>query len=289
MPTPLVKKACGHTVRLHRRENADQKYCLKCRQEQHAVIERDPAVQRYFTVIKSRPRNDGYLSYNTRAKTLRSVRLFLQFLNVPTTEHGLSDLITHKRNNPQDLSLDDKLEEFANKQPIKDHRSTGTYILGIFKGNRAESKAKSDCNFRSETEPISDGILKAIYNDMDEDSKLLMDYQSFAGERIGCLARAGIQRFKRFDSKYTTLFIERTANKNRIQHHSIIPDSIAQRVLERAKSNPKGIPFPDYARMWKKITIYAREKYDVKLNSSYLRKRFETIAEETAMPTNHWC
>ena len=78
-------------------------------------------------------------------------------LKITTTT--LTDLITSKRKNPQDFTIDDKLEIFSNLEPIKSHRNYATYIKGIFKSNRTPLSTYVDNHCCSETKPISEGIL----------------------------------------------------------------------------------------------------------------------------------
>ena len=129
------------------------------------VIEQDPAIQRYFTVIRAKARNKGHLSQESSYKALKSARLFLTFLKIPLSENALTNLIQKKRNNPSDFTIDDANEVFGNLQPLRSHRSFATYINGIFRANRAPLTSKIDCHFNGKTAKISEGVLTQIFND----------------------------------------------------------------------------------------------------------------------------
>jgi hypothetical protein len=82
------------------------------------TITKDPAVQRYFTHIRNKPTNAGYLSDSTEAAIRNGARHFLQFLKLPITETAISELVAKKRSNPTHYSIDDAIEDFANPQDM---------------------------------------------------------------------------------------------------------------------------------------------------------------------------
>ena len=50
----------------------------------------------------------------------------------------------------------------------------------------------------------------------------------------------------------------------------------------------KVTPFPEYDFIAWKMTKYCAQKFNAKLTSHYFRKRFATIANNTAMPADDW-
>jgi hypothetical protein len=165
-------------------------------------------------------------------------------------------------------------------------------MLGIFNSNHCRLSAQSPCHFSSKTEKISEGILRAIYNELDEEKQLMMQLQAYSGQRQHCLNTINLHQIKNINKyeKYAILNIKSHQNKSRLEHICIVPMEITIKVLQFStkNGNHRNIPFPENTHLWSQITKMAREKYKVRLTSHYLRKRFCTIAHETAMPTNHW-
>jgi hypothetical protein len=277
------------TARYNRRHtNARTRRRLDKRIDDNYLIETDPSIQRYFTLIKSKQKNLGYLSDKTRSHALNSARHFLLFLDKPITNTATSELIQSKRSNPQDYTLDDILEEFSNLEPIRSHRIRANYVKGIFKANRAPLQSKADCHFPTTTKPISNGILRAIYNELDQRKQDLIQYQAYAGQRIRCLALVSLEQIDMNRDAFATIHITHTQNKTRQEHDCIVPKELMQRIIERAKKLNLPCPFSNYEQLWKEITLFAQAKYQVRLTSHYLRKRFATIASDTPMDVNQW-
>ncbi len=67
-----------------------------------------------------------------------------------------------------------------------------------------------------------------------------------------------------------------------------MPIDFAKKVIDTAKNTGRRVPFPNYESQWKKIRNLAEQEYHVYLHSHYMRKRFQTIAESTMMPANHY-
>jgi hypothetical protein len=127
-----------------------------------------------------------------------------------------------------------------------------------------------------------------------------MDYQAYAGERIGCLAGytghnptartegLTLDQIKPFDERYSIIRIKSHQTKARYEHICVLPRPLAERITRSAKARGRTHPFPNYESQWKVITQQALRSYGVRLTSHYLRKRFATIAQRTPMPTNSW-
>jgi Phage integrase family len=200
-------------------------------------------------------------------------------------------LIKVQKDNRQDDSIADQLETFANPtnlRYLKTRRNYGVYILGIFKANRTRLNATVNNHFDARTKPISDGILKEIRSKLDDRYKDLIDLQAYAGQRIHALATIPIQQIDITHPKYAIINIHTQQNKTRQEHFSIVPKELMQRIITRCKQLNTNTPFPNYEELWKSLTKYANEYYDVKLTSHYLRKRFATIASDTPMDVNQW-
>src|SRR5271165_2471879 len=86
--TRLTRTWYKHHKQVRKRPNGHYKTV-----ELGEIIEQDAALRRYFTVIKNRPRNDGYLSPITKKTALNSARHFLNYLQLPITNTAISELI----------------------------------------------------------------------------------------------------------------------------------------------------------------------------------------------------
>jgi len=197
---------------------------------EHKIIEQDLAIQRYFTTIKGKARNKGILSERTKIPTIIATRLFLNFLQIPITDHALTDLIKVKQQTLNSFDLDDKLEIFANQEPITSYRNYATYIKGIFKANRTPLNAFVDNHFHRQTEPISEGILKQIYTELNQEFKDIIDLQAYTGQRrevINLLPIEQIDLTK--DSELAVIHIKpnNTGNKTKLEYYTFIPKDLA--------------------------------------------------------------
>lgn len=260
---------------------------------QNDTVENDPAVQRYYIAIRNKPRNDGYLSKNSRVYVRNGVRQFLTFLNIPITETALSELIAKKRANPQDYTLDDALERYANpddKRILRTRRNEAAYLLGLFKANRCKLQATSNTHIPSPpTKPISEGILKELYQHLDQRNRDMMSLQAYSGQRVKALCTIPLDQIDTTSNKdYAILTITSNQNKSRVLHQTLIPIQLANSILQRCKELHLKTPFPNYEQLWKAITHFAKEYYGIRLTSHYLRKRFSTTASETPMDVNQW-
>jgi hypothetical protein len=253
------------------------------------AIDHDPAIQRYFETIKSRRRNRGYLSPMTVNLTHYAVRSFLGYIGITVTDHAIRDLIEDRRLNPGNTSIDDSLLSFSNLNPILSHRDRAIAIKGIFHRNGVLLYPSIDNHCGKRTPKISDGILKEIFEAQDFEKQTMMEMQAYAGERIRCLAKGvKLSQIRRHDDKYSVIEVEYWQTKARLPHICIIPNRVADAIKDIATRTGRKSPFPNYESLWRQITRYAYEKYGVRLTSHYLRKRFHSIAQKTAMPVNHW-
>jgi len=214
----------------------------------------------------------------------------------------LTELIqeTKKRHRDEDFGIDSQLTLFSNQNPIRTFRQSAVYVKGIFKANFCPLQANVDNHWVARTAKISEGILKAIYDAQDSEKQDLIDYQAYAGERIGCLAGytgnnpmlgtngLTLNQIEPYDKRYSIIHILSHQNKARYTHICIIPKTLADRIKSNALNRGRTHPFPNYETLWREITQYALKNHGVRLTSHYLRKRFHTIAGTTKMPVNEW-
>ncbi len=115
-----------------------------------------------------------------------------------------------------------------------------------------------------------------------------MDYQSFSGQRISALAELDISQFDLSDPDVCVIHIYKHQNKSRLEHPTLIPKEIALKLLELCKATGRTQPFPNHESLWKEITLFARQNYNLRLTSHYLRRRYHSTAQDTPIPPNHW-
>lgn len=252
------------------------------------TISKDPALTRYFNAIRNKRRNQGYISRVSMQETYQASTKFLLFLGSEITDHAISDLVRRKQQNPQDFWIEDKLLEFANKQPLTSFRRYAVRMLGVFRENRARLQTTIDYHFTAATKKISEGILREIFLAQDFERRTLMEYQAYAGERVQCLSKLDVPQIEPFDNHYSIVRIKFNQNKVRIPHICIIPNRVAESIRRICFATKRNQPFPNYESLWKQITTHANQAFGVRLTSHYLRKRFHTIAGKTTMPVNSW-
>ena len=233
---------------------------------------------------------DGSVSKPTRNAALRACYHFLNFTNRPITDHAMYDLIQAKKANPSDRTLEDDITLF---RPEHEQNLTA-YLLGICHKNYAKVELSIHIRSRGKTVPIKEGILLAIYNDPSltqehRDAMLLMAY---VAERITACTKLPPSRIRLIDgTNYAILDIPSGLAKTGLEHPSIIPRDLAERLLQRAQEHGYTVLFPNAVTRWVQISKLAREKYHVVLTSRYFRKRFESKAEpiqQDKMNCNHW-
>jgi hypothetical protein len=261
------------------------------------IIREDQAIVQYFANLAQRRRNNGVISESSYVMAPSSMRAFLQYLGRTITETAASELIaeTRQRHKRDDFGTDDALQRFATLKPIVTHATRASYVKGVFRANRCRLDATFNTHFTHSTKKISPGILKAIYESLDTEHRALIDYQAYAGERVGCLCRKiTLQDFEDYDDRYTLIRIKASITKARNDHICIIPklfaDWIRNYSVKKAQAGfpAHTTPFRNYETLWRDITKLAIREFGTHLTSHYLRKRFHTIAGKTPMPVNSW-
>ena len=215
----------------------------------------------------------------------------LQYLNREINDHAITDLIAEvkEQHKCDDFSFDDRLLIYSNLPSLRTHRNSATYLKGIFKANRCRLDLSIDNHFDSRTAKISDGILREIYLAQSPEKQALMDWQAYAGERVACICtKITLSQIELVSDKYAIIHIQGHQTKARYNHICIVPRPLAEQVLKIARTTGREQPFPNKESLWREITAFALQEYGVRLTSHYLRKRFHSIAQKTAMPVNDW-
>jgi len=139
------------------------------------------------------------------------------------TNHAITDLINFKKDNRNDYSLEDNLEQFALTRNITVHKVYSSIILGIFRHNRAKLDAHVDNHHRTATKPLSDVILMKILSELPEREQQLLKYQVYAGQRIKALCTVPLEQIDMTHPKYAVIHILPQQNKTRQDHDCIVP------------------------------------------------------------------
>lgn len=209
----------------------------------------------------------------------------------PITSSAMSELVQDKLAKPTDFNLDDKIEEYSNLPAITSHRNNASRIIMLFKCNRCNIVAKSDTHTPTKhpKKPISEGILRAIFQKLDRRHQLLMLLGGYTGHRYETYSLPPIGQIElTTDSDLAILRVQFFQNKTRIEHDTLAPKPLILEIIAQAKVLNLTCLFPNYVQMWKHITHVAGKQFGVHLTSHYLRARFQTIASHTPMDVNDW-
>jgi len=115
----------------------------------------------------------------------------------------------------------------------------------------------------------------------------LQELQAYSGERINAISRITPKDIRLdLDEQFAVIFFDGSTTKNHIKHFSICPKFVALQVLEIMQKTHRNKAFPNYQQLWKKITTFAKDEFNVRYTSHYLRARFETIADDTGISMN---
>lgn len=259
--------------------------------KEYNLLEQDRAIQLYFAHLTkpnkplSEPnKTDAYLAW-TR---------FLKRIKKPITTTSVSECIQQKKNNPKDTTFEEELTIWK----AEGNKSTQNHIgriLGTFRWNWTRLDMTIHINSdTNKTIPISEPILRAVRldNELTADEQDAIDLMAYGAERrdaLNMLPLANVHLVE--NSNVALLDIPAGLSKTGINHPSIIPKELAERLLDKATRNGYNCLAPNYRTIWGKITRLAASKYKIRLTSHYFRKRFETIAEKipaNEMNPNHW-
>jgi hypothetical protein len=245
------------------------------------TIQQDPAFQAY------EPGHSRLTVENARA----GVREFLAALGVPITPTALNELITKTRQQHRndDFATDAALERYA-AQPPTTHNTRARLVAEIFKRNRAPLMCKFVPIAKGrKTKAISPGILKAIFNRLPRrELQLLIDLQNHSPERIDVLATTSFAAWERVNPEYYAIHYDPTACKVAYDHIGLVPAALGDEILDYGKKLGRTFPFPNYETLWREIRDFSLKTFGIRLTSTYLRKRFLSIAGRTEMPVNDW-
>jgi hypothetical protein len=206
----------------------------------------------------------------------------------------MQELVDFKRNNPKDTSLERQLKLWKAEGASTSNQTYVARILGIFRRNFAPLEMHIHVSSEAKTLPIGESVLRAIRTDegLTVDEQDAIDLMAYGAERVSALNTLPLTEIHLVENTGVAILnIPARLAKNGLNHPSIIPKDLAERLLDRATNNRYDCLIPNHHTIWRRITKLATAKYKVKLTSHYFRKRFETTAERipaNEMNPNHW-
>jgi hypothetical protein len=270
-----VRHTHGHTAQIR----AQQKTVLS-----------DPAVQNYIAYLGSIRGNNGQVSKSSITKVGSAVRNFLNFTDIPISDHAVSELIAYKTRNPASTDIEKAVSAYAtlpvgkNNKPQADRAS---YILAIFgKGNFTPLKTRVNTHGAEPAEiNCTMGILREIYTQLKPEQQDMIQWGLYVPQRAKAAYRVPLELIDLRRSDYAIVTIEPTVgiNKARVKHPCFPPVDFARRIVNQAKAAGRTSPFPNHESLWKPITAFALTEYHITLNSKTLRNMYEREAYESKL------
>jgi hypothetical protein len=259
-------------------------------QEQYDILAQDPVIQNYIADLA---RTGKKPSHHTKVSVYQAWTVFLQRLGAAITPSSAWTLTEWKKANPQSNDL-----ERAIKLWKAEANTTGlryiARILGTFCrwSKHSQLDVSVHCSSQHQTIPIAEPILLSIYSELDQRDKDALDLMFYGAERIYALGHVELSKVILVENSNVALLEISAQNaKNGVQHPSMIPRQLAERLLQEAQENGYACLMPNIRSRWRRISKLAKERYHVILTSHYLRKLFETRCEKIPSNTvnpNHW-
>ena len=261
------------------------------RKPEYDILSQDLAIRTYWADL-TKPNKP--VSNDNKCGTLIAVRKLLATLGKPISTTAMQELVDFKRNNPKDTSLEQQLKLWKAESTTVTTLNYIARILGIFRRNFAPLEMHIHVSSDAKTIPVSESILRAIRldNELTAEEHDAIDLMAYGAERVNALNKLPLENVHLIeDSTVALLDIPASLSKTGLNHASIIPKELAERLLDKAARLGYKCLTPNSKTIWRRITKLAASKYKVRLTSHYFRKRFETIAERipaNEMNPNHW-
>lgn len=256
-------------------------------QAENAIIDRDPALQSYYRHCANRRGNAGELSPNTTTYTHAAVKQFLNYADIPLSDHAMLDLVTYKRTNPLSTDIEQCVQDYAGEPPIKAHAGMANCIIGIFKANFARLSVSVNNHFEPNEEDCSTETFFKVWEAMSEEAQDLIQWGVYYPERSSACWRIPFSEFQT-NGNYAIAWVaahsEYYRNKSKVKHPAIIPLPFFNKVKARARAIGREQPFPNHSSLFKyKVTPFARREFKEKFVSNRGRKIFEEMADRAHM------
>ncbi|MFI5420355.1 MAG: hypothetical protein ACHQ1H_05260 [Nitrososphaerales archaeon] len=245
-------------------------------------------MQKYRDYIAMRGKNNGIVPHKPWLQYRRAVVTFLQFCNLPITDHTLNDLVLAKQADPTNTEIEKALRKFTTMKGTRKRLQQASIICGIFnRGNFTPLKIHVNTHYIPPKQEIPEITIKAIFRESTPEMQVLQQLQASLGERINAIGFIKEKDIKLdIDPNYAVVYFDGTTTKGHITHFSICPKQVALDTIEIMHKTNRQYSFPNYETLWEKITDYALKNYNMHYTSHYLRAKFETTADDTGISMN---
>ena len=256
-------------------------------QAENAIIDRDPTLQSYYRHCANHKGNAGEVSPHTITYAHAAVKQFLNYADIPLSEHALFDLITYKRNNPLSTDIEQCDQDYVAEPPIKAHAGMANCIIGIFRANFARLNVSVNNHFESNEEDCSTEAFFKVWEAMNEETQDLIQWGVYHPERPSACGKIRFFEFQTIGN-YAVAWLaahsECYRNKSKVKHPAIVPLAFFNEVKAKAQATGRDQPFPNYASIFKyRIIPLARQEFKEKLVSNRGPKIFEEMADKARM------
>ncbi|MHB2035540.1 MAG: hypothetical protein ACYCPW_02210 [Nitrososphaerales archaeon] len=284
-------KRFQHKIRNHRHFEHSNGKIKAIADDYGQIVAKDPAVIAYKKHLVKR-RLGKRLSKDTHTSTNMGIVHFLEYTDIPITDHAITDLIRHKQNFPLSHDIESAIDDFANPEPdakatIRTRAKFASRILGIFTANYADLKTSVNTHFTPAKEDCTDGIFFEIYKHLDQETKNMIQWNMYVPQRAKAAYCVPLDNIDTSRTDYAVVFIsdqdnQQTGanNKTDTAHICIVPLDFAKDIVAKAKAAHRNCPFPNHQSLWKKVTAIAKSEYHVTLHSNFCRKFFEDMATD---------
>jgi hypothetical protein len=252
--------------------------------EREAILN-DPAIVEYFNHLKTVRDNNGEISKGTKSQAISAARQIIRYTGLEFNGHAIKDLTEYKRNNPQSVDIEQAVRAFSLVPPIKNHSNFASLILGIFRANFAPLNLRINNHFPPAEENCTEGLFLEIFGHLTEEQRDMIQWGLYVPERAKAAYRIPWERIDETRSDYAIAWIEPEVgiNKSRVRHPALIPIDFYRRIKRNALAANRTSPFPNHDTLWRRISAFAKNEYQVRLVSNYLRKFFEDKAEDSKL------
>jgi hypothetical protein len=154
-------------------------------------------------------------------------------------------------------------------------------LLGFFKANFAPLQVRINTHYPPVEENCLEETFLQIYGEISSEHKDMIQWGQYVVERANAAYRVLFKDIDLSGNDYAVVWIREENSKVSVKHPCFVPIQLAKRIIANAKAAGRICPFPNHQSQWKSISKIAKEKYNVRLVSNYLRKRFCEIADDT--------
>lgn len=251
------------------------------------VLESDPAFIEYINHLKAIRNNNGHVSRASQINAVAAVRQFLNYTDIPITNHALSDLIAYKKASPASTDIEQAVRAFSLEEPIKYYSSRASGLLGIFRANFTPLQLRVNTHFEPVQEDCTEEIFREILAHLTPEQRDMIQWNIYFPQRATAAYRVPYEAIDLSRSDYAIVWFqahsENYTNKARVTHPCLVPINFAKRIIANGRAVGRTEPFRNHRGEWNQITRFAKTEFGVRLVSNYCRKFFEDKAEDSKL------